>query len=243
MRAKGVEFDVTYINLREKPDWFLKISPHGKVPVLNVGGEPLFESNAIAEFIEETVDPPLHPQDAIKRARNRAWTDYVPTFSSGLSATYYSTSKEAYEVGFGKAREVLAKLEGAIASERGNNGPYFNGPDLCLVDAAYAPFFQRFMKVEEKKKTGLLDEFPLVKVWCEALLSTEMVTGSVHDTFDQEFAGNMHRRGRWLRTCFRKPPDPHSLSRRIPAPTGSRRLGFFVERYILRVQHKQEEAS
>ena len=35
MRAKGVEFDVTYINLREKPDWFLEISPHGKVPVLH----------------------------------------------------------------------------------------------------------------------------------------------------------------------------------------------------------------
>jgi glutathione S-transferase len=195
MRAKGVEFDVTYINLREKPDWFLKISPHGKVPVLKVGDTPLFESNAIAEFIEETVDPPLHPQDAIKRARNRAWTDYVPTFSSGLSATYYSTSKEAYEAGFDKAREVLAKLEGAIASERGNDGPYFNGPDLCLVDAAYAPFFQRFMKVEEKVRTSLLDEFPLVKAWCEALLSTEMVTGSVHETFDQEFAANMHRRG------------------------------------------------
>ncbi|MEQ9574512.1 MAG: glutathione S-transferase N-terminal domain-containing protein, partial [Rhodospirillales bacterium] len=31
LRAKGVDFDVTYINLREKPDWFLEISPHGKV--------------------------------------------------------------------------------------------------------------------------------------------------------------------------------------------------------------------
>ena len=204
MRAKGVEFDVTYINLREKPDWFLEISPHGKVPVLKVGDQPLFESNAIAEFIEETVDPPLHPQDAIKRARNRAWTDYVPTFSSGLSATYYSTSKEAYDAGFDKAREVLAKLEGAIASERGNDGPYFNGPDLCLVDAAYAPFFQRFMRVEEKKKTGLLDEFPLVKAWSEALLSTEMVTGSVHETFDEEFAANMHRRGTVVADLFPK---------------------------------------
>ena len=115
MRAKGVEFDVTYINLREKPGWFLKISPHGKVPVLNVGGEPLFESNAIAEFIEETVDPPLHPADPIKRARNRAWTDFVPTFSSGLSATYYATTKAAQQEGFAKAREVLAKLESAIA--------------------------------------------------------------------------------------------------------------------------------
>ena len=42
MRAKGVEFEVTYVNLREKPDWFLEISPHGKVPVLIVDEVPLF---------------------------------------------------------------------------------------------------------------------------------------------------------------------------------------------------------
>lgn len=195
MRAKGVEFDVTYINLREKPDWFLEISPHGKVPVLNVGGQPLFESNAIAEFIEETVSPPLHPADPIKRARNRAWTDYVPTFSSGLSACYYATTEAEQQAGFDKAKEVLAKLEGAIAHERGNDGPYFNGPDMSLVDAAYAPFFQRFLAVEEKLKTGLLDGFPLVKAWAEALMATETVTGSVHESFPQEFAANMHRRG------------------------------------------------
>ena len=53
MRAKDVEFEVTFINLLEKPDWFLKISPHGKVPALKIG-EDIFESNAIAEFLDET---------------------------------------------------------------------------------------------------------------------------------------------------------------------------------------------
>ena len=63
LRAKGIDFDVTYINLREKPDWFLKVSPHGKVPVLVVDEQPLFESNAIAEFLDEMVPPRLHPED------------------------------------------------------------------------------------------------------------------------------------------------------------------------------------
>jgi glutathione S-transferase len=49
LRAKDIPFEVTYIDLRNKPDWFLEISPHGKVPVLQVDGVPLFESNAIAE--------------------------------------------------------------------------------------------------------------------------------------------------------------------------------------------------
>ena len=61
LRTKEVDFDVTYVNLREKPDWFLQISPHGKVPVLNVDDQPLFESNAIAEFLDEVVEPHIHP--------------------------------------------------------------------------------------------------------------------------------------------------------------------------------------
>ena len=70
MRAKDVEFEVTFINLREKPDWFLEISPLGKVPVLKVDDDILFESNAIAEFLDETVAPRLHPEDPVARA----WT-------------------------------------------------------------------------------------------------------------------------------------------------------------------------
>lgn len=202
MRAKQVEFDVTYINLRDKPDWFLEISPHGKVPVLKVGEEILFEFNAIAEFLDEVVEPRLHPADPIKRARNRAWTDYVPDFAKGLSGVYYTKTREDLEAGLTEAPKVLRKLEDAIAAERGNDGPFFNGPEPSLVDAAYAPFFQRFMMVEERLQSGLLDGYPLVKAWAETLLSTDLVTGSVHESFPEEFAGNLKRRGFWAASLF-----------------------------------------
>jgi len=202
LRTKKVDFEVTYINLREKPDWFLKISPHGKVPVLNVGDDVLFESNAIAEFLDETVSPQLHPTDAIKRARNRAWTDFVPDFSKGLSAAYRRDTVEEMEEGRADAEKVLAKLEDAIKNERGNDGPYFNGDALCLVDAAYAPFLQRFMIAEAKLNTGLLDVFPLVRAWTEALLATDLVTGSVAETFVPEFKASMARYGYHIGTLF-----------------------------------------
>jgi glutathione S-transferase len=202
MRAKRVEFEVTYINLRDKPDWFLKISPHGKVPVLQVDGEVLFESNAIAEFLDEVVAPRLHPADPIKRARNRAWTDFVPDFAKGLSGVYYTETREAVDAGLKEAPKVLAKLEEALAKERGNDGPYFNGDTLSLVDAAYAPFLQRFSMVDAHLGSRLLDGFPKVKAWTEALLATDMVTGSVHASFAQEFAGNLKRRGFWVSRLF-----------------------------------------
>ena len=202
LRTKKVDFEITYINLREKPDWFLKISPHGKVPVLNVGDDVLFESNAIAEFLDETVSPQLHPTDAIKRARNRAWTDFVPDFSKGLSAAYRRDTVEEMEEGRADAEKVLGKLEDAIKNERGNDGPYFNGDTLCLVDAAYAPFLQRFMIAEAKLNTGLLDVFPLVRAWTEALLATDLVTGSVAETFVPEFKASMTRYGYHIGTLF-----------------------------------------
>ena len=52
LNEKGVPFERIDIDLGNKPDWFLKISPLGKVPVLRVasaeGEVALFESNVIA---------------------------------------------------------------------------------------------------------------------------------------------------------------------------------------------------
>lgn len=194
MRAKNVEFDVTYVNLRDKPDWFLELSPHGKVPVLKVDNETLFESNAIAEFLDEMVEPKLHPADPFKRARNRAWTDFIPDFTNALNAIGYAKTREAMEEGIPKFAKAVSRLEGALERERGDNGPYFNDDRLCLVDAAYGPMFQRFRLVEEVLQTSVLKDFPLVQAWSDALMANETVTGAVPPNFPEEFQGNHRRR-------------------------------------------------
>ncbi len=194
LRAKNIDFDVTYINLREKPDWFLKISPHGKVPVLLVDDQPLFESNAIAEFLDEMVEPRLHPEDPIKRARNRAWTDFIQDFRNAINGVIYSKSREEMEDGLAAAPKMVARLEAALANERQNDGPYFNSDRLCLVDAAYGPFLQRFSIVEDILKTGLLKAFPLVQTWSDALLTNPVVAGAVAENFPSEFRENLRRR-------------------------------------------------
>ena len=194
LRAKNVEFDVTYIDLTDKPDWFLEISPHGKVPVLSVDDDPLFESNAIAEYLDDVVAPPKHPEDPFKRARNRAWTDFVPDFSKGINI-YYTKSREEMEEKLAGAPKFLQKLEDAIANERGNDGPYFNGADLCLVDAAYAPFLQRLAMVEKFVQSGILRDFPLVQAWSDALVANDSVKGSVADSFNDVFYNNLKKRG------------------------------------------------
>src|SRR5688572_20589273 len=126
LRAKQVAYDITYIDRDNRPAWFLAISPHAKVPVLQIDGkEALFESNAIAEYLDETTQPRLHPEDALARARNRAWTDYVPDFAEAISETAYSDSEEQFAANAAKIAGPFGKLEEALGA-RGKAGPYFN---------------------------------------------------------------------------------------------------------------------
>lgn len=202
MRAKDVEFEVTYVNLRDKPDWFLEISPHGKVPVLKVDDDILFESNAIAEYLDEMVEPRLHPADPIKRARNRAWTDFAPTFSSALGSINYAKTREDMEKAVAEAPARLQRLETALAEERGNDGPFFNGAELCLVDAAYAPFLQRYRIVDRVLQNDVLKDFPLLNAWADALLSDERITGAVAPNFEEELIAAHIRRETYAATFF-----------------------------------------
>jgi len=202
MRAKAVDCEVTYINLRDKPDWFLAISPHGKVPVLKVDDVALFESSAIAEYLDEVVSPQLHPADPIERARHRAWTDYTPTFSGLLGGVYYCKDPDALGEAMAAAEVALGKLEDALATMQPDGAPFFAGEQICLVDASYAPFFQRFQFVEDHAQTGLLSKFPRVSAWAQALLASDAVNGSVHESFPAEYAGALDRRGAYAARYF-----------------------------------------
>ncbi|MBI4049170.1 MAG: glutathione S-transferase family protein, partial [Devosia nanyangense] len=82
LKEKHVDFDVVYIDLANKPDWFLAISPLGKVPVLKVEQDDgrvgvIFESAVILEYLEETAPgAKLHPADPLERAQHRAWMEF-----------------------------------------------------------------------------------------------------------------------------------------------------------------------
>src|ERR1700733_10411564 len=75
LTEKGVAIERIDIDLGDKPEWFLKISPLGKTPVLMVGEAAIFESAVILEYLEDTHSPPLHPADPLDRADHRAWIE------------------------------------------------------------------------------------------------------------------------------------------------------------------------
>jgi glutathione S-transferase len=200
LRAKDIAYEIEYIDRDNRPAWFLAVSPHAKVPVLQIDGkEALFESNAIAEYLEEVAAPRLHPEDPLERARNRAWTDYVSTFASAISNTAYSDSEEDFTKRAAKIVEPFAKLEDALR-KRGNDGPYFNGPKLSLVDAAYAPFLQRYTFMDRVRSLGLIERYPKLQAWRDALLDAAAVRASTVPEIEAAWQENLVARGRWLGT-------------------------------------------
>jgi glutathione S-transferase len=199
LRAKNVPYEITYIDRNKRPDWFLAVSPHSKVPVLLVDDkEALFESNAIAEYLDETAAPRLHPEDPLARARNRAWTDYVTTFASAISTTAYSDSEEEFATRAAKITEPVSKLNDALG-KRGNAGPYFNGPKFSLVDAAYAPFLQRYTFMDRIKPLGIIEKFPHLTAWRDALLAAPAVKASTVPNIEAVWQEGLIVRKRWLK--------------------------------------------
>jgi len=193
LRAKKVEFDVTYITKEDKPDWFLELSPHGKVPVLKVNDIALFESNAIAEFLDEVVEPRLAPQDPIMRAYNRAWTDFTGNWAKALNQVTYAKTAGEHASALNELPLTLQKLEDAL-SRRSNNGPYFNDENISLVDAAYAPFIMRFEIVEGINPTNILKQYPNISAWSDALMENEFVINSVPNDFSEVYQVNLYNR-------------------------------------------------
>lgn len=178
LAEKDVAFERINVDLANKPEWFKAISPTGKVPLLRVGDEVLFESSVIIEYLEETQPKPLHPQAPLSKARHRAWME----FGSAILADIWILETTPDETAFlSKAKllkEKFTKLENAL-----NAGPYFAGEKFSIVDAVFAPVFRYFDVFDRILDLGVFDGLPKVQAWRRALESRPSVTNAVVPNF------------------------------------------------------------
>ena len=196
LQEKNINYDIEYINRDDRPDWFVSISPHSKVPVLIVNNETaLFESNAIAEYLDEVTEPRLHPVDPLDRAYNRAWNDYVPTFSA---ITHLNNAEDEEDL---RRRCVVAdgyfsKLEGALM-KRGERRPYFNGQNFSLTDASYAPALMQFTFFDHLHPLGLIEKYPAVRDWRDSLMERPSVIAAVVPNCEEYWRDVLRSKGGW----------------------------------------------
>ncbi len=190
LKEKQVSYDITYIDLAEPPEWFLQISPLGKVPLLKVDGEVLFESAVISEFIDETTEGSLHPEDALQRAKNRGWIEYASSCLEVIFTLNTSSDHDEFDEAVATMTERLTKLEEVIESS-----PYFNGEQFSLVDAAFAPLFMRLDLLEKLASVTTCSGLPKVCAWRDQLLQRESVQNSVVEEFPTIYRGMLKMKG------------------------------------------------
>jgi glutathione S-transferase len=174
LEERGVDYEITYIDLFDKPDWFLELSPTGKVPVLQVDDVVLFESQVIAEYLDETCPPSLHPADPLERARHRAWIEFSNVLGGPGWMIPASDDGDKAMAQASKVKEAFARFESEIV------GPFFGGESFSLVDAAAAPLLQRLRWAQDiAPELALFDDAPKVIAWTDALLGRQSVKDSL----------------------------------------------------------------
>lgn len=174
LTEKQVAYERIDIDLRNKPQWFLALSPLGKTPVLKVDQEAIFESAVICEYLDDTISPRLHPEDPLQRARHRAWIEAASATLSGIWSFYTAKDEDSYQA----AAAALAQRFGQLEQVLGE-GPYFSGAQFSLVDAAFAPVFRYFDVFDPVSGVDVLAGCDKVKAWRATLSARQSVQQAV----------------------------------------------------------------
>ena len=185
LEEKGVPFERIDIDLANKPDWFLKISPLGKVPVLSVGVDgrevALFESNVICEYIEDTQGgAKLHPQDPLQRAQHRAWMEFGSAILGDLWGLETTTDANMFESKRQAVAAKFARVEAALGS-----GRFFAGENFGLVDAVFAPIFRYFDVFDEFIDLAVFATTPKLRKWRTELAKRPSVRAAVGSDYPE----------------------------------------------------------
>ena len=183
LEAKGIDYEVEYISLRDKPQWFLDISPNGQVPVLITdSGQALFESDAIVEYIEEVYPPLLPGVSAETRATDRAWSYLASKNYLVQCGAQRSPDREALEQRSQKLDTAFDRVEKQLGDT-----PYFGGDAINMVDIAWLPILHRAGLVEQHSGYDFIGTRPRLKAWQKTLLSSGLAEKSVSPDFDEVF--------------------------------------------------------
>ena len=124
LREEGVDFETHEVDLENKSEEFLSISPSGKLPVVIVNGDSLYESNVVNQYLDEVFEQPkLLPEGPKERAYARIWMTsaednfYLAAFIASVGRER-AFSEEMISEALKKLERTLAALEKRLEDGR-----------------------------------------------------------------------------------------------------------------------------
>lgn len=165
LAAKDIPYHVANINLTDKPEWYLKLNPNGKVPALQLpehASEPvLTESIIIAEYLDEKYPQvKLFPSDPLKKAETKLWIEsFTPIIVTFYRLIYNQNTDADTDLLLNTIYTELGRFETELTKRA---TAYFSGDNVGIFDYAIWPWFERFGVLNEiiGDKFHFDDKFP-----------------------------------------------------------------------------------
>jgi glutathione S-transferase len=190
----GVEYQRIDIDLDDPPEWFKRLSPLGKVPVLLVNDETvLFESAVIAEYINDINGGGLLADDPLDKARQRAWIEFASATLDNIGALYSASGEKSFDRAANQLETKWRQLEEILPTTL-----YFSGTEFSLVDAAFAPIFRYLDLFEQLVDTNFLGSFSRVSQWREVLRKRASVMKAVRPEYPTLLVEFLAKRNSYL---------------------------------------------
>jgi glutathione S-transferase len=193
LAEKNIAFSRIYIDLSDKPDWFLEISPLGKVPLLRHGENVIFESAVILEYIEEITEQPLHPRSAIERARHRSAIEFGSSILNSIAGFYSAGDIQSFEIKVTELAQRFSWLETQLCDDA-----FFAGDKFSLVDATFGPVFRYFDLFDQIDDFGILNDKPKISAWRKALAQRASIQNAVAQEYPDLLRAFVEKRASYL---------------------------------------------
>ncbi|OMO89829.1 hypothetical protein CCACVL1_07610 [Corchorus capsularis] len=126
LEEKKIPYELKLINLSDKPQWFLEISPEGKVPLVKFDDKWVPDSDVIVGILEEK-----YPEPSLKTP---------PEFASVGSKIFGSfvTFLKSKDASDGSEEALLNELK-ALDEHLKAHGPYIAGEKITAADLSLGP--------------------------------------------------------------------------------------------------------
>ena len=150
----------------------LALHPFDRVPILQHEDFTLFETSAIATYVDEAFEGPLlQPKDVRARARMNQWISSVNSYYYPYMIYHVTHERLVYpQLGIASDEKVVAhalpKIERALhvlETALGHGADYIVGRELTLADFFMLPSTYAFGLTEEGK--AMYPKYPLFCAW------------------------------------------------------------------------------
>jgi glutathione S-transferase len=136
----------------------------------------------------------MHPANALVRARHRGWIEAASATIADVFGLYMAPDAVGLERKAADLQSRCRALEVALSPQ----GPWFDGTDFALVDAAWAPVFRLFDTLEPLAGIAPGAACPTLARYRAALAQRPSVQAAAGPDYGKHFEAYLRQRGSHL---------------------------------------------